>query len=205
VLVEFKEYLIKIGYSDDELLCGFRPNNNAKEIIVIVLPSFAEICLNVSPKKETLYINNWKVKLVDFRTFFCDLMAGKGLDLLYKIKCNPLYETIINSFENKKDFPYEEAALEIYKILFKKEYFKETRTDDFKNLLTNKEKIAYENLLNELTDGEGIIRIKKLSEKTNLGRANYDSLLKKIKSYDKLATIVNKGTKGTYIRLNKED
>ena len=71
--------------------------------------------------------------------------------------------------------------------------------EDFKKQLTNAEHRAYLSIVSEIGT-EGSISIAQLVNKNNISRPVYNNLFNKLKEF-KVATISNKGVKGTYIKI----
>jgi GTP-sensing pleiotropic transcriptional regulator CodY len=72
--------------------------------------------------------------------------------------------------------------------------------NDFIEELTNTEKKAFNFIKQELVNGEGIISISKITDKTNISRPVYKNLFSKLEKA-KIAEITNMGVKGTKIKF----
>ena len=90
------------------------------------------------------------------------------------------------------------GVIEILKLSFT-ELSSYCSKEDFFQHLTNAEERAYKTIISEIKD-EGNITISRLVEKHGISRPVYNNLLIKMKE-DNVATVVNMGMKGTYIKI----
>jgi ribosomal protein S25 len=105
------------------------------------------------------------------------------------------------------DSPCHEAAtaalnngtIEILKSSFVEMQESTCSKEDFMKMLTNAETRAYYSIIREIGD-EGNITISKLVERNSISRPVYNNLMTKLKEHN-IASVVNMGMKGTYIKI----
>ena len=89
------------------------------------------------------------------------------------------------------------AVIEILKIALTDM----TQDGDFEERITDLEKQALEIILDNLADGyEGNISISQLTNSSSISRPVFKSVLQKMQD-NLIAEVVNKGVKGTYIKI----
>jgi ribosomal protein S25 len=187
------------------------PTDNKKLYNVYRLYYFLENYINNKPYIECIYPTGetheflWKIKYGLLNNISNNDDNKRAMAEIIQNKTQKLLE------DNKNiDSPlYSEAAAalnagvtEILKASFsddwsitptaasKKEFFKK---------LTNAEIKAYYSIVKEIHE-EGNITISKLVEKNSISRPVYNNLITKMKE-NNIATIVNMGVKGTYIKI----
>ena len=72
--------------------------------------------------------------------------------------------------------------------------------NEFLNELTSPEKEALKTIMNEISEGEGIVSISKAVNSSGLSRPVFKSLLTKMKDME-IAELTNMGVKGTHIKI----
>lgn len=91
------------------------------------------------------------------------------------------------------------GTIEILKYSFEEHNSKSVSKKDFFKRLTNAETKAYYSIISEI-GVEGNITISKLVEKNSISRPVYNNLITKMKESN-VASVVNMGMKGTYIKI----
>lgn len=103
--------------------------------------------------------------------------------------------------EKSKDYCSNEETKELMEeILFNLYTIGLTKKRDFKKLLTENEQNAFDIIKEKLIEGEGYVSISQLTENNSISRPVFKNVLQKMKD-SKVAEIVNKGVKGTYIKI----
>lgn len=103
--------------------------------------------------------------------------------------------------DRAKDFCSNEETKDLMKeILFGLYTIGLTKKRDFKKLLTSNEQKAFDIIKDNLINGCGYVSIAQLTENNNISRPVFKNVLQKMKD-SRVAEIVNKGVKGTYIEV----
>lgn len=115
-------------------------------------------------------------------------------------------ENLLFSYAEVQSPDHEAAAaaldngvMEILKFSFADYQPKTASKKEFFKQLTNAETKAYYSIIKEI-GAEGNITISKLVEKNNISRPVYNNLMTKLKEHN-VASVVNMGMKGTYIKI----
>lgn len=113
------------------------------------------------------------------------------------------YKDITSPCQKDAAVALDNGTIEILKYSFAENQPQAASKKEFFKQLTNTETKAYYSIIKEIGD-DGNITISKLVEKNSISRPVYNNLINKMKE-NNIASIVNMGMKGTYIKITEAE
>ena len=181
-----KEMALEILESEQMCLTGLQAMEAARLALAIDLYLHNTLCEDCVKLNKSMYIS-----------YLLDIKHGNTA-------INPnelLAQMSIPSAKNNEEPKQIKQLIEKITIdILRMAVTKDIDEQYFLQCLTAKEKIALDNLLDYLDEGEGNVSIVKMIEKAGVSRPVFMGLIQKMKDH-KIAEIKNMGVKGTYFHI----
>lgn len=191
-LREHWRYAINFGYNEDKFLGIF---SKEKISTIFIIPSLENLCFDDLIYLKLSYNANTNIIIKDIRY----LIIEKNIfdEYILNSKYEKIFNTYFNDINNTETL--RKGIIEILKYSFIENESQIISKKDFLKKLTNAETKAYYSIVKEIGE-EGNITISKLVEKNSISRPVYNNLITKMKE-NNVASVVNMGMKGTYIKI----